>query len=136
MTKFEKEYFKKLDFSKEEIDRYFQNAKRDLEIARQDSFSEVQFTYSYQALMKAGIALLAKTGSVKVRSIPGHHIKILEKIEEILQDSDILTLGNAMRMKRNLDLYGGGESISQKEATDYLKFVESVFKKIEIRIKD
>ena len=38
-------------------------------------------------------------------------------------------------MKRNVDFYGGGASISEKEAADYLKFVEAVIKKIQDFIK-
>jgi len=81
MTEFEREFFKKQKFAEEEIKRFLENALHDLEIARKDPFSEVRFTYSFQALIKAGIALMAKIGEVKVRSIPGHHAKILEKNE-------------------------------------------------------
>ena len=52
MTSFETAYFQKFTFSQKQIKRYFQNALRDLEIARKDKFSEVRFTYSYQALIK------------------------------------------------------------------------------------
>jgi len=45
-------------------------------------------------------------------------------MSEILENPDVLTLGDAMRTKRNSDFYGGGESITEKEAEDYLKFVE------------
>ncbi len=128
MITFEKEYFQTFEFSKSQIERYFRGALRDLEIARKDSFSEVRFSYSYQALIKAGIALLAKKNK-KVRSTSGHHVKILAKMSEILHDEDILIIGNAMRMKRNYDLYGGGESITEKEAKDYLDFVEKIFVK-------
>ena len=60
MIRFEKEYFQKFKFSPEQIKRFLHNALRDLEIARKDSFREVRFNYCYQALIKAGIALLAK----------------------------------------------------------------------------
>ncbi len=128
---FDKKYFQEFDFSKEDIKQYFENAIRDLDIAQKDNIPEVKFTYSYQALIKAGITLIAKVGSVKVRSAPGHHIKILEKTSEILKDEDILAIGNAMRTKRNLDFYSGGEIISEKEATEYLEFVQNALKKIE-----
>ena len=41
----------------------------------------------------------------------------------MLGNPDIATLGNAMRTKRNLDMYAGGAVISEKEAQDYLAFV-------------
>lgn len=130
MTHFEREYFQRFRFTRAQVERYFQSSLRDLEIARKDQFPEVRFSYSYQALIKAGIALLAKRGQVKVRSVPGHHVKILEKMSDLLHDEDVLTVGNAMRTKRNLDLYSGGESITTKEANDYLAFVEQVMRKV------
>lgn len=135
MTYFETKYFQKFSFTKEQIDRFFESALRDLKIARQDKFPEVRFTYGYQALVKAGIALIAKVGGVKVRSIPGHHVKILEKMSEILQNPDVLTLGDAMRTKRNSDFYGGGESITEKEAEDYLRFVEQTLGSVRVLTK-
>ncbi len=135
MTQFESDYFQKFKFSPNQITRYFDGALRDLEIARKDKFSEVRFTYSYQALIKAGITLIAKTGQVRVKSTTGHHVKILENMSEILQNSDIMAIGNAMRMKRNYDFYGGGESISEKEADDYLKFVEKVFQMVQKQLR-
>lgn len=126
------EFFQKLAFSSEEIRKRFVSARRDLEIAAKDPFLEVRFTYGYQALIKIGIGLLAREG-LKVRSIPGHHVKILERMSEILEDPDVLAFGNGMRMKRNQDLYGGGELITEKEATDYVAFVRKVFKLAEER---
>jgi len=135
MTYFETKYFQKFSFTKQQIDRFFESALRDLKIARQDKFAEVRFTYSYQALVKAGISVIAKVGGVKVRSVPGHHIKILEKMSEILKNPDVLTLGDAMRIKRNSDFYGGGESITEKEAGDYLKFVEKTLGSVRVLTK-
>ena len=85
---------------------------RDLKIAKEDGISEVRFTYAYQALLKSGIALLAKKESVKVRSTPGHHVAVITKMSEILKDEDINILGHRMRVKRNRDLYDGGDIIS------------------------
>lgn len=130
MTQFDTKYFQKLKFTPRQVERYLQSALHDLEIAKKDPFPEVRFTYSYRALIKAGIALIAGIGQVKVRSVPGHHIKILEKMNEILKNNDIWTIGNAMRTKRNDDFYGGGEFIGEKEAEDYTKFVEGVIQKV------
>ncbi|MBN1687528.1 MAG: hypothetical protein JW893_00350 [Candidatus Omnitrophica bacterium] len=120
------DYFRKFDFKPEDIKRYLRSALRDLEIAEKDKFPEVKFTYSYQALIKTGIALLAKVRKLKVRSVPGHHVKILDEMGEILKREDVVVIGNAMRMKRNADLYGGGEIVGEKETDDYFKFVQTV----------
>ncbi len=125
MTPAEKEFFQKLKFSAEEVRARFENARRDLMIAAKDAFPEVRFSYAFQALVKTGIALLASEG-LKVRSVPGHHVKILERMSAVLEDPDILTIGNAMRMKRNQDLYGAGTLISDKESREYLLFVQKI----------
>ena len=134
MTRFDPEFFKKTVFSKVQITGYLEKAYRDLEIAGRDSFTEVRFSYGYQALIKGCIALIAKSGSVKVRALPGHHIRLLEKTGEILADSDIFTTGNAMRMKRNDDLYGDAGIVTDTEADEYLKFVRMVLSRIREKV--
>lgn len=127
MIKFETAYFSKFNFTEEQINQFLNNALKDLEIAKENSRPEVKFSYSYSAFIKGGIALLAKVGKVKIRSIPGHHMKIIEKMKEILKDETVEIIGNAMRSKRNEDFYGGGVLISEKESVDYNLFVEKVF---------
>ncbi|MDP2910989.1 MAG: hypothetical protein Q8N76_01460 [Candidatus Omnitrophota bacterium] len=126
MIKFETAYFGKFDFTEEQITQFLNNALKDLEIAKENSRSEVKFSYSYSAFIKGGIALLAKVGKVKIRGIPGHHVKVIEKMKEILKDETVEIIGNAMRSKRNEDFYGGGVLISEKESKDYYVFVEKV----------
>ncbi len=135
MIRFEKRYFVKFDFSDEQIGQYFSNALRDLEIAQENERPEVKFNYSYTALIKGGIALIAKIGKVKVRSIPGHHLKIIEKMSEILQDESIKEVANSMRMKRNIDLYSGGIFVSDKESKDFYGFAEDVLFRIKKAIE-
>ena len=97
MISFESKYFSKFTFTPEQIERYFNNARRDLKIAVEDDHLEVKFNYCYNALIKAGISLIAAKGNVKVRSVAGHHIRIIEKMAEILKDETLLSVGNAMR---------------------------------------
>ncbi len=129
MTSFEQEYFQKFKFTPSQINRYVESAMRDFNIAQKDPFAEVRFTYCYQALIKIGIAVLAQKGGVKVRSVTGHHVKILSKLSEILGDPDIFTVGNAMRMKRNKDVYDAGALFAEKEVDDYVAFVGGVIDK-------
>jgi len=125
---FENESFQKFNFKKEQIKKYFGSARRDILIAQKSTIPEVIFKFSYDALIKIGITLIAKKG-FKIRSRAGHHIKILEKLSKLLNDEDIEILGNKMREERNLDLYGGGRLISKKESQEYLTFIKKVFKK-------
>lgn len=134
MTIFESKHFAKFKFTPEQIERYFNNATRDLKIASEDDHLEVKFNYCYNALIKAGIALIAAKGGVKIRSIAGHHVKIIEKMSEILNDEMVMAVGNAMRTKRNEDFYGGGIFISEKESTEYLKYVKDILDKIKLLI--
>lgn len=73
-----------------------------------------------------GITLLSYY-HIKVRSVPGHHIMTIDKMSEILKDETINDIGNVMRSKRNVGLYGGGIEITVKECKEYIKFVENVF---------
>lgn len=135
MIRFEKDFFRRIKFSPEEIERYLLNARRDLEIAQRDKFAEVKFTYAYQSVIKSGIALIAAVGSVKIRSVPGHHVKIIEKMSEVLGDDEILVFANQMRMKRNVDLYSGGTLISKTDAQAYIEFAEVVWDRVSTTVK-
>ncbi|MBI5701396.1 hypothetical protein HZC34_06105 [Candidatus Saganbacteria bacterium] len=128
MIHFDGEYFQKIKFDANQIERLLQSAKRDLSIAVESIIPEVIFKFSYDALVKAGIFLIAKQG-YKVKSRIGHHIKILEKMDEILGDEDIIVFGNKMRQERNIDLYSGGSEISEKDCFEYLAFVTAAIKK-------
>ncbi|MBU4485211.1 hypothetical protein KKA47_07325 [bacterium] len=75
MTVFETRYFQKINFDEDQVRIYLNNCLKDIKIAEESLHNEVRFNYSYRALIKAGIALIAKIGGVKVRGIPGHHIK-------------------------------------------------------------
>jgi hypothetical protein len=129
MTTFDPQFFKKFEFGQKQISGYLRNAARDLEIAEKDSFVEVRFSYCYQAMLKSGIALIAKQG-YKTRSVVGHHIKILEKMAEILKNPEIAIYGNAMRAKRNLDLYEGGVVLGESEVSSFVSFVKDTLNSI------
>lgn len=127
MIYFEDKYFQKINFTKTQKEKYFAVAKRDLGIAQKSEIPEVIFKFTYDALIKFGIFLISQKG-YKVRSIQGHHIKILDKISEILKNEDATVIGNKMRQDRNHDFYDGGMAVSEKESEEYLKFVKNLFK--------
>jgi len=132
---FDTKFFQKKKFEDKTISKYFRNAAKDLGIAIRSKEPEVIFNFSYSALVKIGIVLIAACG-YRVRSRVGHHIKILEKLTQILQDKNIEIIGDRMRKKRNLDLYEGGIIISQKEVKDYLGFIKQVIKRTEEYLKN
>ena len=128
MIGFDRQGFQKIKFSPEQIQQYLYSAEHDLKIAESSDISDVIFKFSYDALLKIGIFLIAKAG-YKVRSKSGHHFIILEKLSQILEDENISVLGNKMRQDRNVALYSGGYSVSQKQSLEYMAFVRSVFEK-------
>ena len=134
MTAFEQQFFKEEKFSKEQIQLYFKSARHALDIAAKDTFPEVQFDYAYKALIKIGIALIAAKG-YRVRGVPGHHVKTIQKLGEILKDEEVFEVGNAMRMKRNKDLYDADATITDKDAAEYIVFVNDVIKKAKMILK-
>ncbi|MEI6498928.1 MAG: hypothetical protein WCO23_03120 [bacterium] len=123
---FEEKYFQKLKFTDEQISQFYHSSLHDLKIAKEISIPDVIFKFSYDALIKIGIALIASK-NYKVRSNAGHHIKIIEKLATILQDNDINLLGNKMRQDRNSNLYDGSYFVSEKDSKEYLQFVKKVF---------
>lgn len=127
--KFDERYFTKFKFTREQINRNFKNALKDLNIAKKDRIIEVKFNYAYTAFIKAGIALLSFY-QIKMKSVPGHHFKIIEKIAHILKDDSIMTMGNIMRSKRNLDFYAGGAEVTGKECSEFIEFAENVLTEI------
>lgn len=128
--KFDDMYFKQFDFTKGQISKNLQNAFKDLDIAERDDIAEVKFNYAYTALIKAGIALISFYKR-KIKSVPGHHIKIIEKTAEILKNESINDIGNVMRSKRNLDFYSGGIEVTEKECHEYIGFVKGILKGIQ-----
>ena len=118
MITFEDKFFVGFKFSQEEIEKNLANALRDLDIAKKVNILDVRFHYAYMALIKGGIALLSRH-QVRIKSVPGHQAKIIEKMAELLNDDSIAVLGNVMRQKRNLDFYSGGIEVTEKECREY-----------------
>lgn len=135
MTKFSNRDFSRIQAGPEEVSQFLNNASRDITIADQSKVPEVIFDFMYKGLIKTGIALFAHFG-YRVSSKAGHHIKIIGKLSEILNDKDIDTMGNLMRSKRNQDLYAGGVIISKKEVEEYAQFVKKCYNRVEKLIND
>ncbi len=126
---FTSEHFQKRKFTKEQINAYFKNAERDLKIAGSNNTSEVIFTFTYQAFLKLGITLIAYKG-YKIKSKQGYHVRTIQEFSDILSDESVGIYGEAMRRKRNIDLYAGGTLVTNKEAREYFKFTKSILEKV------
>lgn len=133
MIVFDPKYFIKFAFKPNQWEKYLRAAYRDFRIARQSAVTEVKFQFTYNALIKLGIVLISREG-YKVKSRSGHHIKILEKMAQILNDKEVYSIGDKMREKRNADLYEGGILISEKDAKGYNDWLKEIFIKAEKNI--
>jgi len=126
--RFDPNFFQRRRFTTAEIKALSHSAKKDLTTAKKYDSAEVAFTFSYQAFLKLGITVIAKHG-YKAKSREGHHIAIIEKLAEIDGNQEIRLIGEAMRRKRNIDLYAGGTVVSEKEAFEYRDFVGKLINK-------
>ena len=79
--------------------------------------------------MKLVITLIAYKG-YKVKSWQGHHVRTIQEFSDILSDERVGIYGEAMRRKRNIDLYAGGTLVSNKEVKEYFKFTKSTLEKV------
>ena len=127
--RFDKNYFLKQEFGHNELNKYKKAAERDLAIAHKDKEIEVIFHFSYMALLKIGIYVIAKEG-YRVKSRPGHHVQIIETLSDILKSKDVAIIGDKMRRDRNLDLYSANALITKKDVEAYYKFVQELFQTI------
>ncbi len=112
--KFDKNYFNRQRFTQIELEKYYNSIRKNLTIAQSNPEPEIRFHFTYMALLKIGIYLLAKKG-YRVKSRPGHHQKIIETLSEILNNEDIVIIGDKMRKDRNLDLYSADIDVPQKK---------------------
>jgi len=126
MTSFEPEFFQEFAYSKSQTDHYFRNAELDLGRAEKTKDPNIVYRIGYEAALKLGIAMIADAG-YKVKSVPGHHIKILDKMAEILKRPDEVEYLHRIRRKRNIDLYEGGLDFTEKEAKDLLDLCRVLF---------
>ncbi len=117
--------FRKQEFTDRQIKQYFNSALKDFKIAHNSDIPEIIFKFCYDSLLKIAIAVCAKN-NLRVKSRVGHHIDLIKKLSEYLNDEDVFAMGNAMRKKRNFDLYSGGVLVSKKEALNYKEWLEKV----------
>lgn len=113
--------FETFPYTIDQIKRYYEAGVRDYKLALTAEAPELVFYVCYNVVIKIAIAICAKN-NLRVKSQSGHHAELINKLAEILGDNSILDNANRMRRKRNLDLYGGGLFISNKEAEKYQGF--------------
>ncbi|OIO52878.1 hypothetical protein AUJ78_00665 [Candidatus Peregrinibacteria bacterium CG1_02_41_10] len=127
--KVDNDFFQEFQYTKQQLEKFLLNARNDLKIAEHDNNPSIIYRFAYDAVIKLGVYLLAKQ-KLKVRSVMGHHFKILEFIAEILELKDEIDYLNRVRRQRNQDLYEGGIEFTKKEADSLLQVVQKIFTKV------
>lgn len=122
--------FEKFEYQESQVKRYLGAASKDLNLALKASAPELAFYACYNIIIKTGMAVCAHN-NLRIKSRKGHHIKLIEKLAELLKDENVEIVANKMRSKRNRDLYAGGVMVSQREVDYYLKFCQSLLKKVD-----
>lgn len=122
--------FELFSFTSSQIEKYFKAAQHDFQVAEQNNQPDVIFMFSYNGLIKLAITICAKN-NLRVKSEQGHHIELIEKLSDFLNDKDIAKVGNEMRKKRNRDLYEGDIIITEKQAQEYFEYLKQIIKLVE-----
>jgi len=117
--------FEKFDYSPIQIKKYYQAAAKDLQLVISAGAPEIVFYLAYNVIIKTAMAVCAKN-NLRVKSRAGHHIELIGKLAECLDDQEIEDIAGKMRTKRNRDLYDGGVITSEKEADFYICFCKKL----------
>ena len=117
--------FEKFDYSPIQVEKYYQAAVKDLQLVVLAGAPEIVFYLSYNIIIKTAMAVCAKN-NLRVKSRVGHHIELIGKLAEYLDDQEIEDIASQMRTKRNRDLYDGGVITSEKEADFYIRFCKKL----------
>lgn len=126
----DKNFFSPQTFDVAELAKLRGSAAKYLDISRKNNEPEVKFHFTYMALIKIGIYLIAREG-YRVKSRPGHHQLIIEELGELLKNGDIVLLGDKMRRSRNMDFYSADGMITETEAEKDLQFVEKIYQSLD-----
>ena len=133
MTKLKRQH---ADF--EHIARFLASAEKKLAAARKTLpiDEEASYQLAYEAMLKASLGFMLSFG-VRPRSLPGHHVAIIEFAGEKLgkEFRNLIAMFNRMRRKRHEAIYDVTGLISKGEAEQGLetaaKYIGAIRSEIE-----
>ena len=115
----------RIDF--EQIGRFLAGAAKKLAAARKTLGIDEEASYqlAYEAMLKASLGFMLSFG-VRPRSLPGHHIAIIEFCGQRLgsEHKGLMALFDRMRRKRHQSVYDATGFISKYEAQQALETAE------------
>lgn len=123
-----------------QISRFLDSAAKKLAAARKTLpiDEEASYQLAYESMLKASLGFMLSFG-VRPRSLPGHHMVIIEFAEENLgtEFRNLIALFNRMRRKRHQAIYDVTGLISRLEAEQALATAEEYLVRLreEIRTK-
>lgn len=107
-----------------QIERFLINAEKKVSTARKilEFDEEACLQQAYEAMMKASLAFMFSHGS-RARSIPGHHIAIIEFTEEHFGEkhTGLFAVFDQLRRKRNAAMHDETGFISRQDAEEAVK---------------
>jgi len=132
-----------VDFA--QIGRFMAGAEKKLVAARKTLAFDEEASYqlAYEAMLKASLGFLLSFG-VRPRSLPGHHVAIIEFVGARLSKElkGLMAMFNRMRRKRHAAIYDVTGLISKQEAEQalataakYLEIIRNEIQKKNLRAK-
>lgn len=130
--------FKEHPIRPEEIQGHLLGARKKLKAANKIMGDDEESAYelAYEAMLKASLALILSDGK-RPRSLPGHHIAIIEKAGQLLgsEVADLIRAFEEMRRHRNSFLYTGQSFVSLQEAKECLNLAADYVCRVEKKLK-
>ena len=115
----------RIDFG--QISRFLASAEKKLTAAKKtvDIDEEASYQIAYEAMLKASLGLMLNFG-VRPRSLPGHHVTIIEFAAKHLgkEFKNLVAMFDRMRRKRHQAIYDVTGFISKQEALHALETAE------------
>lgn len=126
----------KTDFH--QIARFLAGAEKKLAAAKKilNIDEEASYQLAYEAMLKASLGFMLSFG-FRPRSLPGHHLTIIEFAEKQLGQEfrGLISLFDRMRRKRHQSLYDVSGLISRSEAEQALQTAEEYLRVIRNEIE-
>ncbi len=123
----------------DQIRRFLDSAERKLKEAHQVCAisQETAFQMAYDSMLRASLGLMLQHGK-RPRSLPGHHVAIIEFAGGVLGDEfrGLIRHFDQMRRKRNDLLYEADDFVSETEVDESLKMAERFLIQIKRLLKD
>ena len=122
-----------------QIRRFLESAEKKLKAAYQVCAisQKTAFQMAYDSMLRASLGLMLQHGK-RPRSLPGHHVAIIEFAGNVLGEEfrGLIRHFDQMRRKRNDLLYEADDFVSETEVSESLKMAERFLIQIKKLLKN